>query len=133
MKYFKIAMKILGVLLILFIALVGTGLYFLGKNVCGNDLIKESSSPDRKYTASFFERNCGATTNFVRIISLRETESSFDPEEREDWVFANEGQEPAEMIWDSNSKLKIVYAGPAHTKIEKWQDVNVEFSGTYTR
>ncbi len=44
---------------------------------CGNALKKEVSSKDSAYVAGFFEQNCGATTDYTSIVSLRSREDLF--------------------------------------------------------
>ena len=42
----------------------------LASGMCGNEIITVSTSPDGKWDAVLFERNCGATTGFSSQISL---------------------------------------------------------------
>ncbi|MEW8320097.1 MAG: DUF5412 family protein [Candidatus Thiodiazotropha sp.] len=39
-------------------------------DLCGNKLIAQSESPDKKYKAVMFQRDCGATTGFSTQISI---------------------------------------------------------------
>jgi hypothetical protein len=39
-------------------------------NMCGNQILSESSSPDRTYRVVVFRRDCGATTGFSTQVSV---------------------------------------------------------------
>ena len=103
-------------------------IYFLfscSEYLCGNELINETPSPNGKYTASVFERNCGATTPFIRVVSLRLSGAKFNPEETENWVFIIHAQADIRALW-INDKLKITYSGGYQdqpTKLKKWREV----------
>ena len=45
---------------------------------CGDTVKAEAVSPDGRYVAAVFERDCGATTNYSTNVSLREVRESFD-------------------------------------------------------
>ena len=66
--------------------------------LCNNSLHDEKISPDGKFTASFFERNCGATTPYVQVISLRLSNNKLDPENFDDWVFTIHGRSKIKMV-----------------------------------
>jgi hypothetical protein len=67
------------------------------RSFCSNETIDERISPDGKYTASYFERNCGATTPYIQVISLYPSNTEFDPENHKDWVFTIHGKSDVEM------------------------------------
>lgn len=94
---------------------------------CSNRFLHESASPDGKYVASIFERNCGATTPYVRVVSLREVSSKFDPARNEDWVFTVHGRANIRLTWVDKSELKISssFTGDAPTHRAKWRDVKI--------
>ena len=96
-------------------------------DLCGNNLIREVTSPDRRYIASIFERNCGATTPYIRVVSLRLTDEKFAPEKNDDWVFTIRGQSGVKVLWVSDGELKITYSGTGDqpTQRRKWKDVRV--------
>jgi hypothetical protein len=55
------------------IALAGIavgGVWFLGANGCGNEVLSETPSPDRNRKVVVFQRDCGATTGFSTQASL---------------------------------------------------------------
>lgn len=47
-------------------------LAFLTRKLCGEELIETVASPDGKYVAAILIRNCGATTDYVSHLNLRE-------------------------------------------------------------
>ncbi|MFA0813729.1 hypothetical protein [Microbulbifer epialgicus] len=114
-------MKTLHVLLVLFLS--GCS------DLCSVDLLGESKSPDEKYIATVFERNCGATTPFVRVVSLRYAGSEFSPEEVDDWVFTIHGQSDINVSWVENTELKISYSatGDNPTQRDKWEKVIIKY------
>jgi hypothetical protein len=101
-----------------------------GGSLCGNDVIKESVSPDGKYVASVIERNCGATTPYVQVISLRLSNTKLDPEKHDDWVFTIHGQSKIELNWESTRKLNISYSGTGDNPTQRvsWQDVAISYN-----
>lgn len=115
-------MKTIFLLLFLSIALSSCG-----RGSCSNMITGEAVSPDNKYTATIFERNCGATTPFVQVVSLRLTKSKFNPESYSDWVFTIHGQTAVKVDWKDTSKLIISYAGTGDqpTKRESWQEISI--------
>ena len=50
----------------------------LTKGLCGNKSLGEAISPDGTYVATFFERSCGATTGFYRMVSIRSVKDKCD-------------------------------------------------------
>lgn len=47
---------------------------------CANDLKGEVVSPDKRYIAAYFVRDCGATTDFATHVSIRSAARNFDAE-----------------------------------------------------
>lgn len=80
-------------------------------DLCNNSLRDEKISPNRKITASFFERNCGATTPYVQVVSLRFSDKKFNPEHFDDWVFTIHGRSKIKINWEETDKLSISYSG----------------------
>jgi hypothetical protein len=94
---------------------------------CGNEVLEEAASPSGAYRATTFERNCGATTPFVRIVSIRLSTKDFDPEETEDWVFTIDGQPTIQVAWKSDKELTITHSGSgsAPMRSASWKDVKI--------
>ncbi|MEM7482380.1 MAG: hypothetical protein AAF481_14480 [Acidobacteriota bacterium] len=92
---------------------------------CSNTVIAESKSPDGQYSATFFERDCGATTDYSSLISLRESNKDFDTEDVE-IVVAIDGRSDIQMQWTSRRSLWI---DPGDSEVVRhngrWRDVQV--------
>jgi len=113
-------------LLFLFVSLIITS---CGIDICDNDLLFEVSSPDKQYIASVFERNCGATTPYMRIVSSRLSNEEFNPNKHDNWVFNINGQSNIEVNWTSSRELHILFSGTGSqvSQKEKWRDVIIKY------
>lgn len=98
-------------------------------SLCSNELIEDITSPTGKYVASIFERNCDATTPYVRVVSLRSLDEEFDPNDDDEWVFTIHGQSDVKVSWMADNKLRVSYTGTGDlpTRREKWKDVVVSY------
>jgi len=68
----KLFIGLVAVLLLL-IAIVTSGLYFLGQSfsdTCGVNLLRETPSPNGKLKAVLFQIDCGATTGFNSHVAI---------------------------------------------------------------
>lgn len=115
-------MKVLYVLLALFLS-------GCGSDLCDVESISESKSPNGEYVANVFERNCGATTPYVRVVSLRHADSEFAPDEDDDWVFTIHGQSDVHVSWIKNTEVQISYSatGDTPTQRTKWEKVIISY------
>src|SRR5689334_15232123 len=73
--------------------------------LCGDTLRKEYSSPNGKLKASWFVRDCGATTDFSSMVSVHRTDVSFKDDDA--IVFVMKGDEPLEIEWEGDGIVKI--------------------------
>ena len=114
---------IVGTLVLIFIA-VGIALYVTLPSLCGNTILQEVSSPDGRYVATFFERDCGATTNFIRMVSLRFSHKDFSSDNP---VLVLRDRPSLELRWIGSSRLyiKTDQCDPAAIQQKQWNDVNV--------
>lgn len=101
-----------------------------GKDLCSNSLYDEKVSPDGKITASFFERNCGATTPYVQVVSLRLSNEEFEPEKFDNWVFTIHGRSKIKMTWEETDKLSISYSetGDSPTLKNNWKEITISYT-----
>ncbi|WPP49079.1 hypothetical protein [Catalinimonas niigatensis] len=92
-------------------------------DMCGNEIIQEIPSPNRKLKAVIFTRNCGATTGYSTHISLLPVTQKLlntggnilitsGNGNAPSWEF---GGVPVEVVWISKYSLKISYPGEAKT------------------
>jgi hypothetical protein len=97
------------------------------RSKCGNEVLQEIDSQDHRYTASVFERDCGATAPFVRVVSLRTEGTKLDTESRGDWILALRGQDTLQLRWASERHLVIGGAtrDPKAQIRSSWLDVKV--------
>lgn len=72
--------------------------------ICGHELIRESTSPGGEYVASVLERNCGATTDYVTVVVLRNATEPLNPS---NVVFSLSGVAEIGLRWDAPSHLVI--------------------------
>jgi hypothetical protein len=92
-------------LLFAFIGLASGGCAFLLRSSCDNTVRYEIKSPDGKYVVTLFERNCGATTDFSTIVSLRESSTEFKADDL--GIFVVEGQPKIDLAWDGNTRVRL--------------------------
>jgi hypothetical protein len=69
MKAVRALLRIAGALLGLAILAIA-GFWLFGPDMCGNEVISESHSPDGAKKIVVFQRGCGATTGFSTQASL---------------------------------------------------------------
>lgn len=81
--------------------------------LCSEEQVAEAYSPDEKYLARAFVRNCGATTGYLTHVNLHPYWSWFNTEWvgtiRQGQVFANTCYSDVKLVWLSNSNLEIQY------------------------
>ncbi|MFY9554348.1 MAG: hypothetical protein WAV47_06460 [Blastocatellia bacterium] len=96
---------------------LGTGCLSLAGG-CGNEVIREIESPDKKHRVVVFQRDCGATTGFSTQVSILPGTTRL-PEEGGN-VFACDtdhgkaptgpgGGPPVEIEWKGNDSLLITH------------------------
>lgn len=95
---------------------------------CANKLLQEINSPDSKYSAYVYERDCGATTELVTHVGLKlyGNETYFSEQAR---VLTFEGTNRLNISWRSNRELII-----GHPRVwiyinkSVWNDVNITYT-----
>lgn len=76
-------------------------------NRCDDRIRSEVSSADRKYVATLYIRNCGATTDYSSIVSIRESTSKFDGDADQNIVFVVKGQPDVAVKWNSLNEIRV--------------------------
>jgi len=98
---------------------------------CSNDTLQQAESIDGNFVATAFERNCGATSPFVRIVSsIRPSADHFDPNNRDEWAFAVEGQPDIRMTWAGPRNLTVKYGaggGRVARQAVAWYGVSISY------
>lgn len=99
----KLAKIIIPVLIIvLFVAYAVHWAFFDIQRLDGQKLLKESSSPDGKYTVSVYLNNGGATTGYAVLCSVKDNESG-----KERNIYWKYRIENANVEW-TNEKTVII-------------------------
>lgn len=92
---------------------------------CGTEVIGRELSPGHKLESLIFERNCGATTGFVRGVAVLDKERGVSVD-----IFLIEGRSEIAAEWLSDQKLTVNYSGvgkPPFTQLKSWQDLVIEY------
>jgi len=92
---------------------------------CDNDTLREVSSPDGKYVATVFERNCGATTPYYTIVALRLVGTKLNADRHEDWVFVIKRQSEVQLTWRDVHHLEVLSSESDPNVLKLWKDVEI--------
>lgn len=93
---------------------------------CGNTLLSEQLSPQKTLILSHYERDCGATTDFVTIVSIRQSDQSFKHDSNA-IVAVAKGKLSLDSEWVSETKVKIRSSGELFRKENRFGDVDVTY------
>lgn len=78
---------------------------------CGESIEHEVLSPDNKYMATVYLRNCGATTDYVTHINIRNTNAVDKPDNQgvitAGEVFTIPGKQNIMATWKDSANLEI--------------------------
>lgn len=77
---------------------------------CSDEIRAESTSPDHEQIATWFVRDCGATTDFSTIVSIRGGKDQRS-EGNENSVFVVEGRPSLRFVWEDSKRLTIECTG----------------------
>ncbi|WP_251357921.1 hypothetical protein [Kangiella sp. TOML190] len=100
-------------------------------DMCGNQIISETPSPDLRQKIVVFERSCGATTGFSNHISILDINEELANEPGN--IFIADGHHDENLpkvIWKSEDQLEISYTnnGDVYKKESSLKDVAILFS-----
>jgi hypothetical protein len=122
--------SVAGLVVYLLVGYWTVSVYLLGRPLCDNTILVEAISPDKRHVASAFERGCGATTPFMRLVSIRSNGTQFDGEVRENWVLTVEGRPEIELAWTTADQLVVSHlagGGRVVRKTTAWQEVTISY------
>jgi len=124
----KLALAAIGSL-ILAATMIGGGAYLfslLDADLCSDTVISTIESPDHRYTATIYERDCGATTDFVTNVNLQPKYTGpFDPE-KGTRILTQESRHEVKATWPANDSLELTYPFiDIFTQEPVWKDVKV--------
>ena len=98
--------------------------------LCSNQLVRHTKSPDGAVEASWYIRNCGATTDFSTIVSVHQPEASYTDDS--DTVFVVKGKPNLKLSWAGPKQLSIDCEKCGRRDIfrqtTRLGDIDVEFS-----
>jgi hypothetical protein len=94
---------------------------------CQHHVLSEAASPDGQYVATVSERNCGAVTDYYRVVSIRPREVPFDGENTRSWIFSDEHQPEIKAVWSGKRQLTVLYSSNTgrQKEVKQWNDVVV--------
>ncbi|MCY7279007.1 MAG: hypothetical protein LH702_36040 [Phormidesmis sp. CAN_BIN44] len=93
---------------------------------CGNTLLSEQFSPQRTLILSRYERDCGATTDFVTIVSIRQRNQLFKHDSNATIAVAK-GKLSLDFEWVSETRVKIKSSGELFRKENRFSDVDITY------
>lgn len=102
LKYVLIGVLALGVLAWGYLTLLLQSLVF----DCADEVQSSVASPDGKWVATVFERDCGATTDFSMQINVRRASETFDGDSTPP-VFVAKGRRDVRIAWDASRRLMV--------------------------
>lgn len=96
-------------------------------STCGNDPLHAEKSPNGKYVAIAFLRECGAPAGFSTQVSIVETPGKLPNEPGNIFVVA--GKHPARVHWQSDRKLivEIPPGGEVSKNLEELRGITIEY------
>ena len=80
-----------------------------GCGLCSDTVVSEVTSPDGAMTATWFVRNCGATTEFSSIVSVHRKSEGFRNER--DIVFVVAFRPQLSLTWTGRRTLSVECEG----------------------
>lgn len=98
---------------------------------CGDEVLSEAPSPSGKYIATVFERDCGATTDYASIVSVRDSSADFDGDDEESYVFTIDGRYKIDIQWDDERELVVTGLKASEdivVQLEVWRDVKIRYT-----
>ena len=89
---------------------------------CNNEIKQELVSPDGRYTATAFIRDCGATTDFSPQVHLRRTGKKMAATGN---VFIGNHSNEIKIRWHSSNELEISSPGEVVYSLKDFEGVRV--------
>lgn len=107
---------------------------------CANQIVDIKISPDKKYQAVTFTRDCGATTGFSTQLSILKATDTFDNEDETgntlimsdktgDGLMDENGGAKIRANWTEDDKLEILYDSRTETskRETEYKDIKIEY------
>jgi hypothetical protein len=114
---------------ILAIAVGFSGCDFHVMSSCEDTIKSSSKSPGGKYIAAVYERNCGATTDFVTHVNLRMSSANFKG--GKNVVFVAKGKHQVSVEWENDGTLRVQCADCSESQIyareKSWKNILITY------
>ena len=85
--------------------------------LCGDEVRSRTKSPDATWTATWWVRDCGATTDYYTHVSLSQNPSEFSAERAD--VLTIKGRPDIVVTWQDRRKLSIRCPGCSATAVSR--------------
>lgn len=115
------------IMILLLLWLNGCNFNLMGD--CTKTIKSEVGSPDGKYIATVYERDCGATTDFSTSVNLRQSGIPFSGKEGD--VFTVQGELIINLFWEGSTSLRVNCAKCEDNDVFKrevsWQEIGIHY------
>jgi hypothetical protein len=113
------------------VLLTAVAMVMTGCSVCSTDVLQGSRSPDGILQATWYTKNCGATTDFSTMVSVHRPDSSYKDDS--DVVFVAKGKQTIKLTWVAPHQLSVQCASCERAtifrEVTKIGDIDVLFPG----
>jgi len=100
-----------------------------------DEVMAERSSADGRHISTLIERDCGATTDFATLLTLRDVDETVRSSEA-DVVLAISGRVPITFEWESDEVLSVKLEGAfadvngaqVTSRLEVWREIRIVYS-----
>jgi len=104
----------------------------VGCSLCSKEVVQNSQSPDGLLQATWYTKNCGATTDFSTVVSVHRSDSSYTDDS--DIVFVATGKQAIKLTWAGTHHLSIECGSceraTVFREVTKIGDIDVSFPGS---
>lgn len=96
--------------------------------MCNNEVSHFSVSPDNKFKAVVFNRNCGATTGFNTQISIINIDSQLQTNGGN--IFIMDNKENITLEWSSNNQLVVKgnLNNETFKKLQEFKGIHISYN-----
>jgi hypothetical protein len=92
---------------------------------CGTEVVQEVVSPQGQFVAAQYERNCGATTDYVNGVALRRRGQSFRYEDSAIVYYVTGHHGKFDLKWAAEDHLIINQRGSMFKDDDRWHNVRI--------
>lgn len=96
-------------------------------NMCDNEIVKEVYSPDKKFKAIIFKRDCGATTGTSSQLTILKGDEELENQKGN--TFVVDDGEIIKIKWENQQQLTVYYDSLARTfeMKDRREDIRVKY------